>query len=277
MLRIGYHTGCLILAVRALGKTGDAPGSTSLLSTDNTPVTGSASVGSKTDNNNLRSTECHDANWTESETARDKESHSPENKADSATGKLLRANVCKYAKLVLETFLDMPLFVMDGAPTCTGLCLGYCALVLAHYDASESQIPDSVVLQLITRLQQWIQTSPGKAWSYKYGTLAIRKVEARVRSPAFSASRAQTDFGLHGVGEISNTRAASAVASGACQDAPQEPPDSHVHVYSADDILASAGHAGDPDDGLPPFDLGEHAMFPSMEGFFGGGFLDFMR
>ncbi|KAI1166698.1 hypothetical protein F5B18DRAFT_27685 [Nemania serpens] len=277
MLRIGYHTGCLILAVRALGKTGDAPGSSLLLSTDSTPVTGSASARSKVDDNNLRSTECQDANWIESETARDKEFHSSENKADSATRKLIRANVCKYAKLVLETFLDMPVFVMDGAPTCTGLCLGYCALVLAHYDASESQIPDVVVLRLIMRLQQWIQTSPGKAWSYKYGTLAIRKVEARIRSSAFSASRAQTDFGHHGVGESLHTQVDAAAASEACQDAPQDPPDAHVNVYSADDILASTGHAGDPDDGLPPFDMSEHAMFPSMEGFFGGGFLDFMR
>lgn len=277
MLRIGYHTACLILAVRALEKTGDAPGSTSLLSTDNTPVTGSASVGSKGDDNSLRSTEHHDVNWTESENARDEEFYSSESKADTATRKLLRANVCKYAKLVLETFLDMPPFVMDGAPTCTGLCLGYCALVLAHYDASVSQIPDAVVLRLIMRLQQWIQTSPGKAWSYKYGTLAIQKVEARIHSPASLASGAETGFARHAVGGNPHTQSDAAAAAEDHQDTPRDPPDAHVHVYSTDDILASTGHTGDPNEGLPPFDLSEHAMFPSMEGFFGGGFLDFMR
>ncbi|KAI1118670.1 hypothetical protein F5Y14DRAFT_399357 [Nemania sp. NC0429] len=277
MLRIGYHTGCLILAVRALGKTGEAPESSSLLSTDNTPATGSVSGGSKIDDNNVRSTEYHDSNWAESETARDKEPHSSESKAGSAAVKLIRENVCKYARLVVETFLEMPRFVMDGSPTCTALCVGYCALVLAHYDSSESQIPDATVLRLITRLQQWIQTSPDKAWSFKYGKLAIRKVEARIRSPAFPVGQEETDFGHHGVGENPHTHPHVAAASENRQDAPQDPPDAHVHVYSTHDILGSAGHAGDPDGGLPPFDLGEHAMFPSMEGFFGGGFLDFMR
>ncbi|KAI1129924.1 hypothetical protein F5Y10DRAFT_237016 [Nemania abortiva] len=275
MLRIGYHAGCLILAVRALGKTGDALGSSSLLSTDNTPVAGSASIGSKMDDKTPTSTERQDANRPESEIARDGAAHPSENKTDNATGDLLRINVCKYARLVLETFLEMPSFLMDSAPTCTCLCLGYCALVLAHYDASQSQIPDAVVLRLITRLDQWIQTSPGKAWSYKYGALAIRKVEARVHAPAFSAPQTQTDLAGHGPRESPQEQADLAPAS---HDNPQGPPDGSAHVYSADDMLASVGSAADPnDDGLPSFDLGEHAMFPSMEGFFGGGFLDFVR
>ncbi|KAI8945326.1 hypothetical protein F4801DRAFT_594219 [Xylaria longipes] len=279
MLRIGYNAACLILAVRALGKTGDALGSTSLLSTDNTPVTGSASIGSKTDDKTPASTERRDSNWAESETIREETSHSTsDGKADGTATDLLRVNVCKYAKLVLETFLEMPLFLRDTAPTCTCLCLGYCALVLAHYDATQSQIPNAVILRLIMRLDQWVQTSPGKAWSYKYGALAIRKVEARANSPpAFSNSRAEADFADHGPGESAHRRADLAAASQVCQDDTRGPSAGHVHAYPTDDMLTSAGHAVDPNDVLPSFDLGEHAMFPSMEGFFGGGFLDFTR
>lgn len=120
MLRIGYNAACLILAVRALGKTGDALGSTSLLSTDNTPVTASASLGSKTDDKTPVSAERRDPNWAESETIREETSHSSsDSKTDSTAADLLRVNVCKYAKLVVETFLEMPLFMRDTAPTCT--------------------------------------------------------------------------------------------------------------------------------------------------------------
>ncbi|TRX89010.1 hypothetical protein FHL15_010132 [Xylaria flabelliformis] len=268
MLRIGYNAACLILAVRGLGKTGDALGSTSFLSTDNTPVMGSASIRSKKDDNTPVP--------AESGTIREETSHSSsDGKTDSTAADLLRVNMCKYARLVVETFLEMPSFQRDTAPTCTCLCLGYCALVLAHYDASQSQIPSSVVLRLIIQLDEWVRTSPGKAWSYKYGSLAIRKVQARINSPpAFSTTQAETNATEHGPRESAHERADLGTASQDFQDCSA---DGHVHTYPADDILTSTGHAVDPNDALPSFDMGEHAMFPSMEGFFGGGFLDFMR
>ncbi|KAI1172199.1 hypothetical protein F4777DRAFT_521815 [Nemania sp. FL0916] len=276
MLRVGYHAACLILAVRALGKTGDALGSTSLLSTDNTPVTGPASMGSKVDDKSTTSPSHHDGNIPDSEVTGDE---NPPPKPEHTNGDLLRINACKYARLVLETFLEMPSFLMDSAPTCTCLCLGYCALVLAHYDGSQSQIPDAVVLSLITRLDQWVQTSPGKAWSYKYGALAIRKVEARVRSPLLSGLRMHSDPGRqeHGSGAGLHQQEDVAAATDDYQEGVQGPASAHVEAYPVDGMLPSAGHVDDADDGLPSFDLGEHAMFPSMEGFFGGGFLDFMR
>ncbi|KAJ2991801.1 hypothetical protein NUW58_g2387 [Xylaria curta] len=274
MLRIGYNAACLILAVRALGTTGDALGSTSLLSTDSTPAAGSASAGSKTDDKTPFSAERRGPKRADSESTRNETAYS----SDTAAADLLRVNVCKYARLVLETFLDMPVFLMDAAPTCTCLCLGYCALVLAHYDGAQSQIPDAVVLRLITRLDQWIQTSPGKAWSYKYGALAIRKVEARVRSPSTpSRPKAQEDVRSHNHRENSYGATDPGAASRDCQDDARGPSEGHVHAYPAHDVLTSTGHAADPNDELPSFDLGEHAMFPSMEGFFGGGFLDFMK
>ncbi|GAW17568.1 hypothetical protein ANO14919_070260 [Xylariales sp. No.14919] len=270
MLQIGYHVACLILAVRTLGTTGDALGSTSLLSTNSTPVARSASVISKTNDRTPVSDERHDPSRAESEATRDDTFHSPDRRTDRAASNFLRRNVCKYARLVLETFLEMPRFMMDSAPTCTCLCLGYCALVLSHYDSSQSQIPDAAVLRLIMRLDQWVQTSPGKAWSYKYGALAIRKVEARMNTASVPPNpQAQADLGHHQAG--SHTRTDLASESQDCHG------NSHVHAYHTDDMLASTEHTVDPNDGLPPFDLSEHTMFPSMEGFFGGGFLDFMR
>lgn len=295
MLRVGYHAACLILAVRALGKTGDALGSTSLLSTDNTPVIGTASLSSsrvvgedaKTPS---QSTSPHATINThpESETAPSADHPRPEDSSSSSSDvpvDTLRANVCLYARLVLETFLSMPAFVMDTAPTCTCLCLGYCALVLAHYDAAHSRIPDAVVLGLITRLDRWVQTSPGKAWSYKYGALAIRKVEARVREPgAFRREHGgdNSDDHHNGLREGGREEQGLGVTTMRdCHDGSQVPlSGGDVRVYSREEeeeMLASTGHAVGPGDGLPSFDMGEHGMFPSMEGFFGGGFLDFMR
>ncbi|KAI1735646.1 hypothetical protein F4680DRAFT_434664 [Xylaria scruposa] len=276
LLRIGYNAACLILAVRALGKTGDALGSTSFLSTDNTPVMGSASIGSKKNHNTPTPAERRGSSWADSETIREETSHSSsDGRTDSTAADLLRVNMCKYAKLVVETFLEMPSFQRDTAPTCTCLCLGYCALVLAHYDASQSQIPNSVVLRLIMQLDEWVRTSPGKAWSYKYGALAIRKVEARIHSPpAFSSSQIETDSADHVLRESTHRRADTSQDN---QNNSQYPTAEHIHTYSTEDMLTPTGHAVDPNDALPSFDLGEHAMFPSMEGFFGGGFLDFMR
>ncbi|KAI1427817.1 hypothetical protein F5Y12DRAFT_791517 [Xylaria sp. FL1777] len=262
MLRIGYHAGCLILAVRALGKTGDALGSTLLLATDNTPALGNASVVTKKSNQTSTSDERHDSHRKDSETTRDETSHS----SDTAAGNILRVNVCKYARLVVETFLEMPPFLMDTAPTVICLSLGYCALVLSHYDTSQSQIPDAVVLDLITRLNQWVQTSPGKAWSYKYGTLAIRKIEARINSaPAPSNPQAQPDIGGRAHQESSHGRTDIIASS-------QDP---NIHTFPTDEIPSSIEHTVDANDELSSFDLGEHD-FPSMEGFFSGGFLDFM-
>ncbi|KAI0535030.1 hypothetical protein GGR58DRAFT_515663 [Xylaria digitata] len=276
MLQIGYHAACLISAVRALGKTGDALGSTSLLSTDSTPVAGSSSVASKMDGLTPISDDKHGPNSAGSETVGDKTSHSSDCKADRAASDILRANACNYAKLVLETFLEMPPFMMDIAPTYTCLCLGYCALILSHYDASQSQIPDTVVLRLITRLDQWVQTSPGKAWSYKYGTLAIRKVEARMNTASVPPNpQARVDLGSHRESSPERTDLASAPQE--CHNNSRDSSDGHIHAHHTNDMLASTEHSADPNDGLPPFDLSEHAMFPSMEGFFGGGFLDFMR
>ncbi|KAI0509719.1 hypothetical protein F5B22DRAFT_615734 [Xylaria bambusicola] len=264
MLRVGYHAACLILAVRALEKTGDALASTSLLTTDSL-VTGNGSGVSKTNDLTPTSEDRHDS----PEATRGETSQSSDTKTDNAAD-VLRINACKYAKLVVETFLEMPTFLRDKAPTATCLCLGYCALVLSHYDPSLSQIPDTVVLRLVTSLDHWVQTSPGKAWSYKYGALAIRKVEARINSSRTPPnSHAPSNISDRGDHERSNERGAQAAPF-------RHSSEGHVHAYPADDIPSSMGHTVDPNNELPLFNLSEDD-FPSMEGFFGGGFLDLMR
>ncbi|KAI1364090.1 hypothetical protein F5Y08DRAFT_307898 [Xylaria arbuscula] len=269
MLRVGYHAACLILAVRALEKTGDAPASTSLLATDS-PVTGSASVTSKMNDQTPSADGRRDSNLIESETIKGDASHSTSESKTDNTADTLRINACKYAKLVVENFLEMPTFLRDKAPTATCLCLGYCALVLSHYDSSLSQIPDAVVLHLVTSLDHWVQISPGKAWSYKYGSLAIRKVESRINSTHTpSSSHTEQTPNAHNHQQRANKHGDLAEQS-------RHPSDGNDHAYPSNDPSSSMGHGIDPNNDSPLFNISEDD-FPSMEGFFGGGFLDFMR
>ncbi|KAI2633283.1 hypothetical protein GGS21DRAFT_519878 [Xylaria nigripes] len=254
MLRIGYHAACLILAARAISKTEDSLGSTSLLCTDivmTTPATRSGSIGSKP-------TPIDEIQVPGPETPKDKDADTSATKTEH----ILRANVCKYAKLVVETFVEIPTFLMDAAPTCTCLCLGYCALVLAHYDPSQSLIPDDVVLHLITRLDEWMQTSPGKTWLCRYGKLARRKVEARINARSSSATPLPHTTSNHSK-EYDQSSSPRAVTP--------PPPPPHNPTYTMGDMLTEPSA-----DALPSFDLGDQVLLPSMEGFFGGGFLDFM-
>lgn len=230
MLRIGYHTACLILAVRSLEEAGHALRPRTFLS------------------------ETNDDNGSDDET------RTP---TQSRNGNVLRANVCKFAMLILQTFLEMPPFLMDAIPTCLCLCIGYCALVLAHYDESHSNVSDQVSLDLITRIDEWIRTSPGKAWSFKYGALAKHKIESRIS--AGSRNRRDQD----NVRDRTNMQAAL---------------DGHDPLKSSTE---TAGHHTskvcppvieqvEPEAAFPSFGLSEDSMFPSMEDFFSGGFLDFM-
>ncbi|KAL7622613.1 hypothetical protein AAE478_008126 [Parahypoxylon ruwenzoriense] len=247
MLRIGYHGACLILAVRSLEEAGHALRPRSFLS--------------EPDGDN----------------GSDDENHPPteSRRAGDSDGNILRANACKYAMLVLQTFLEMPSFLMDAIPTCLCLLIGYCALVLAHYNESQSKVSDQVSLDLIIRVDQWIRTSPGKAWSFKYGALAKRKIESRINgSPgSTSARRMSTGSPLRDQGNARNRTDALAALDDHC---PYQP-DHEARGYRAGGVFPAAVQHLEPEAGFPIFELSEHAIFPSMEDFFGGGFLDFMR
>ncbi|OTB10615.1 hypothetical protein K445DRAFT_322847 [Daldinia sp. EC12] len=242
MLKIGYHAACLILAVRSLEEVGQGLRPRTFLS------------------------EIADDDGS------DNEDHTPtqprRNKGDD--GSTLRMNACKYAMLVLQTFLEMPSFLMDAIPTCLCLCIGYCALLLAHYDESQSKISDQVSRDLILRIDQWIRTSPGKAWSFKYGALAKHKMESRTNSDSHSTSNRQ-----------------SARTPRRDQDQEQDGMDTSIGIdsrsshheasgYPTRDICPPEAQQLEPESLFPPFDISENAIFPRMEDFFGGGFLDFV-
>ncbi|KAI1452988.1 hypothetical protein F4805DRAFT_397822 [Annulohypoxylon moriforme] len=249
MLRIGYHAACLILAVRSLEEVGQGLRPREFLS------------GADGDNG--------------SDGENDAPTHSRRIKEND--GDILRANACKYAMIVLQTFLEMPSFLMDAVPTCLCLCIGYCALLLAHHDESQSKVPDQISLDLITRIDQWITTSPGKAWSYKYGTLAKHKIESRMNGGLTSTVSRQPSMRRHV--EDQND----------CQDRTSVPVELDGHSthsthkpthetagYHANEVFGSSVQQLESEPIFPSFDLSDNAIFPSMEDFFGGGFLDFV-
>ncbi|KAJ8119885.1 hypothetical protein O1611_g10511 [Lasiodiplodia mahajangana] len=85
----------------------DTPGiiPSSLLSTDNTPVAGPASIGSKMDDRTPISAECHDVNWVESETVRDGAAHSSEIR-EACPGNLPRDALVPYGQ---RAYMHLPL------------------------------------------------------------------------------------------------------------------------------------------------------------------------
>lgn len=241
MLRIGYHAACLILAVRSLEEVGQGLRPRALLS------------------------ETNDDNTS------DDENHAPPQlrRTTSNDGNVLRASACKYAMIVLQTFLEMPSFLMDAVPTCTCLCIGYCALLLAHYEESQSRVSNQVSIDLITRVDQWIKTSPGKAWSFKYGTLAKQKIESRINGRSSSTTVPQPSAMRGHPHSRDNV------------SAPVGPGEHGIHGPAHEATEYHAGEAfSDPQhhesEAMFSLDMSEHAIFPSMEDFFGGGFLDFM-
>ncbi|KAI0007557.1 hypothetical protein F4779DRAFT_591311 [Xylariaceae sp. FL0662B] len=252
MLRIGYHAACLILAVRSLEEAGHAIKTKTFLS-DGDIATDNAS---------------------------DDESHSRNERRVKETvsddGSPLRAKACKFAMLVLQTFLEMPSFLMDATPTCLCLCIGYCGLLLAHYDESESKIPDQISLSLITQLDEWIRSSPGKAWSNKYGALAKHKIESRIDS------RRRTNASHQVIPVTANPRDRNNIHGKTDSLASLDDQNDHGHgsentEYHTDSQIPSAVQSLETDVALPSIDMtSEDAIFPSMEDFFGGGFLDFM-
>ncbi|KAI5856670.1 hypothetical protein GGS23DRAFT_607980 [Durotheca rogersii] len=249
MLRIGYHAACLILAVRSLEESGHALRPRTFLS--------------EADGDNGSDDEGHTLGAQSKET-RDND------------GSVSRANACKYAVLVLETFLEMPSFLMDAIPTCLCLCIGYCAITLAHYDESQSKVSDQVSIDLITRINQWIRTSPGKAWSFKYGALAKQKIESRIndRSSWPGARHTPTGAPLRERGGTRGDRTDAAASSGGPTS--RQPSDG-VAECCVGEVLPPTAQNLEAEPILSTFDIPEDAIFPSMEDFFGGGFLDFLE
>ncbi|KAI0376059.1 hypothetical protein F5Y04DRAFT_225637 [Hypomontagnella monticulosa] len=245
MLRIGYHAACLILAVRSLEEVGQGLRPRTFLS--------------EVDGDNISDVENH--------------TRAQSKRAKDGDGNALRANACKYAMLVLQAFLEMPSFLMDGIETCLCLCIGYCALLLAHHDESQSKIPDQVSRDLIIRIDQWIRTSPGKAWSFKYGALAKHKIESRINRNSSPASGQQLPMRAN-LQDQDNSREGTDTMAGIGYGSHK--PGRDIRGYHADEEFASGIQQLEPEADFTSFDMPGHTMFPRMEDFFGGGFLDFV-
>ncbi|KAH9886583.1 hypothetical protein F4778DRAFT_774000 [Xylariomycetidae sp. FL2044] len=249
MLRIGYHAACLILAIRSLEEMGQG-------------------IETKTFLSEAVSDHHHDRFGGNSSQSQNRDERSD----------LLRANACKYAMLVLQTFLDMPTFLMDAIPVCFCLCIGYCALVLAHYDETRSKISDQVSLDLVTRLDQWIRASAGKAWIYKYGALAKRKVESRINGIARSSAAAYARGGGGGSGHRARDDRRGISVPVEYHAAGLGSADHHsaeAAFYGTEELVTPNSHSLDNLQSFP--DLTDAVAFPSMEDFFGGGFLQYMK
>lgn len=250
MLRIGYFSACLILIIRSLEDLGENLQSTTLLS-------------SSSSNNN--SNGCPAS--TEKGTAKD------------ATRASLRSNASKHAQSIVETFLSMPSSLRDSIASIRCLCLGYSALILTHYDEAQSSISDEHKLNLITRLEEWLNNAPGMTWAVMFGKLAKQKLMTRVQSNNFSQrddqrafsrtdaritleNRAQMGFSspplaARSTERVRNEEAPAATAMG---EAIMTPTDA-ASVWSTPAPLS--------------YEFQPDFVFPNMEDFFSGGFLDF--
>jgi hypothetical protein len=249
MLRFGYYAACLIIAIRTLEDTGHALESTSLLSTVASPTTNETPAKSGEESPIRRNTSKKEPNPT----------------------KLLRAT-CMYARQIVEIFIEMPRFVRDAASTTTCLCIGYCLLILAHHHASQSQVPDSIADDLLTRVDEWIRTTPGKLWSYKYGAIARRKLDARMGTTSRDSDLSNAHGPPHALPGSEQPSIPASDMGPTPVAGMRTSTDQNGNTIQTDDIFVPQPY----DPGLS-FDYNEQELFPSMEDFFGGRFLDFMK
>lgn len=144
------------------------------------------------------------------------------------------------------------------------LCLGYSALILAHYGELHSEPPDRHSLHLVSRLEDWLSKAPGKSAVIKFATMAKQRLMARLSSgPAndealglttkeTSTKENNESVSLHpapdGGTAASINRSAAAIGN-------------DVQFWPG---VASVGYETHGD-----------TTFPNMEEFFSGGFLGF--
>ncbi|KAH6644938.1 hypothetical protein BKA67DRAFT_125189 [Truncatella angustata] len=250
MLRIGYYAAYLILAVRALEERGDAMSLKTFLSN---PPFGSP------------------ANST---------SNVSDAKGAKNTTQMLQFHTARYAQSVLETFVEMPPFLMDTIPTYLCLVIGYSALILAHYDENQSKVSAEVSIRLISRLEEWCMRTPSKSWAIKFATLARQKVESRTgatRPHHEIRKQASTEHDRrHPAAWSASDISMPAFPVGGEHGATPSSLSDH-RTYDGEEFVGGTDNFQMASD---PLHLGyeiSQPVIPSMEDFFGGGFLDFMR
>ncbi|KAK8014017.1 hypothetical protein PG990_007313 [Apiospora arundinis] len=250
MLRIGYYAAYLILAVHALEASGEAMSGKTFLSN----LSVDSPVSSILD--------------------------TPDPKPTKKDAQTLQAHSAKYAHSVLETFVEMPSFLMDTIPTYLCLCIGYSALILAHYDESQSKVPASVSIGLISRLEQWCMRTPSKSWAIKFAKLARQRVESRIGTARSYHDDMKTSPGgedrrhLPGWGNQTMPLSTYPLSASGHDTSPSSIAERN---FEGSDFPSAAETFPIPPDTIHPagFEVNQ-PVIPSMEDFFGGGFLHFM-
>ncbi|KAH7027215.1 uncharacterized protein B0I36DRAFT_136429 [Microdochium trichocladiopsis] len=157
LLKMGYASACLLLVVRGLEHQGEQLGPAAFLSRHSSPTT-------------------------------DDEKQQQQLVQQQQIVNLRRA-AAKHAHALLQTFLGMPDTLQDSVSSNRCLCLTYGALVLAHYDESQSSLSDMDNLRLVRRLHEWFSNSPSKVVLARFTNLCehiiVGRLErARTRGPA---------------------------------------------------------------------------------------------
>lgn len=235
-LKIGYSSACLILTTKWLEDLGEDLRSAAFLS--NSPLGNDAPTPSR-----IR--------------------HSDKTNTKAALLSL-RARSLTHARSILETFLQMPHFLKNAIMSNRCLCLGYSALILAHYGELHSELPDKHSLHLVSRLEDWLSKAPGKSAVIKFATMAKQRLMARLSSgPAndealgLTTKETSTKENNESVSLHPASDGATTVSTGGNNVAGGDP----VHIW--------------PDGTSAGYEAHGDATFPNMEEFFSGGFLGF--
>lgn len=196
----------------------------------------------------------------------------------------------RFAVQILETFLEMSTPLRNEIPIYLHMCISYSALVIAQYwrdtpppppsahtardggpaaAAAAAAPPAEAVSELLAALEEWCATCQSAALvtSYSAGLARRRVLSSSVGGGSGEDDRRQTQGHAP-----PPPRAGGDAAAGS-------------PLYSAAEGLLGLGGGGAVSDGLaghhvldmPDLGLDLTPDFPSMEDFFGGGFLDFMR
>ncbi|KAH8906430.1 hypothetical protein BR93DRAFT_751139 [Coniochaeta sp. PMI_546] len=198
--------------------------------------------------------------------------------ADGQPRQQAHAIALRFAVQILETFLEMSTLLRNEIPIYLHMCISYSALVIAQYwrdTPPAARASAETVLELLTALEEWCTTCESSALVTAFSASLAKR---RVQSSAGDDQRHMHGFATRSRHDVPPARADNDAAAGS-------------PLYSAAEGLLGLG-------GIPVADAdatrlssaNNHMLdmpdlgldlttpdFPSMEDFFGGGFLDFMR
>lgn len=180
------------------------------------------------------------------------ETHLPPSRTDEATDscddlrRALRRSCSSLAENVLNLFLDLGPSLKGSLTTEMHLCVAYCVLIIAHYDESQSGLSDEHCLSLVQRIHDYYEKLPEFSRLPKFPKLAQRTLQSRLRG------------------------------------APIEEDDSEHRWTSRNRSVPHGCEISDASDQITldqsqPIGFLPDLEIPSMQDFFGGGFLDFLQ